>query len=195
MTPDEPTNEIPKYLPDYRVKQGVRLMNLTCAGLCCGKSHAKVKFPHFFSAGKELPPPEEEPEEAQGEKESTKTKVKRGDNRVIVKDLNPCEKACNLWNVAFDAIDPGMLGELGDMGALVEIASEMKGVKDELSDLKDDVDDAMPEGNVDKEAGAEGIKWSRSKNDTYGLEYPSHFTSTQRSGMLLMALEYDRVNQ
>jgi hypothetical protein len=194
MTPDEPTEEIPKYLPDYRVKEGVRLMNLTCCGLCCGKSHGKVEFPHFFGAGKELPPPTEEPE-AEDEKAKTKKKVKRGDNRVIVKDVGPLQKTCNLFEVVFDEMDPGMLGELGDMGALVDVISEIKDAKDELSDLKDEVDDAMPEGDVDEKAGAGGLKWSRSKNDTYGIEYPSHFTSAQRSGMLLMALEYDRINQ
>ena len=55
------------------------------------------------------------------------------------------------------------------------------------------MEDAEGGGDVDKKAGQGNVKWARSKNDTYGIEYPRHFTSTQRLGMVLAALEYDMI--
>jgi len=183
MTPDSPTTEHPKYKPDYKVKEGVRLMGLSCIGLCCGKSHEAVKFPTFYGAGKDLPPPEADPEE-DGEK-----KIKRGDNRVLVKDVNPCAKTLLLFTPSFE--DLGDMGEMAGMGELVAVAAE---VAQEAADLKGDIEDEQPEGDVDKKAGQGNVKWARSKNDTYGIEFPTHFTSAQRCGMVLAALEYDELN-
>lgn len=173
MTPFEPTREPPAFEPSYKVKEGFRLMGYSCIGLFCGKSHEAVEFPTFFSAGKEMPAEE-------NNEESGKKKL---DNRVLVKDKNPCAKMCSLFTPGFEELPLEGLGEIAEM------AQEVAG---ELSELRDDIEDAQGEMDVDKKGGQGGVKWARSKNDTYGLEYPRHFTSAQRLGMVLAALEFDQ---
>lgn len=186
FTPFEPTTEPPAYVPDYKVKEGFRLMGYSCIGLCCGKSHEAVQFPTLFGAGKELPAEAEEPE---GDGDTKKKKL--GDNRIIVKDKNPCAKMCQLFSPSFEDLPLEGLGEIGEIAA---IAQEVAG---EASELREDMEEAGNEGEeeVDKKAGQGGVKWARSKQDTYGLEYPRHFTSAQRLGMVLSALELDVATQ
>lgn len=184
MTPYQPTQEPPAYLPDYKVKEGFRLMGYSCIGLCCGKSHDAVEFPTFFTAGREMPEEEDDDDES-GEKEAKKKKL---DNRILVKDRNPCAKMCMLFTPSFEDLPLEGLGELGE---LAEMAKEVAG---ELSELRDDMEAEGGDLDVDKQAGQGGVKWARSKNDTYGIEYPSHFTSAQRLGMVLAALEFDSVS-
>merc|ERR1712146_231476 len=115
-----------------------------------------------------------------------KKKIQRGDNRVLVKDLNPCAKTLRLFTPSFED-----LGEMAGMGELAAAAAE---IAQEAADLKRDIQDEQPEGDVDKNAGQGNFKWARSKNDTYGIEFPTHFTSAQRCGLVLAALEYDELN-
>lgn len=185
MTPTvplTPENGPPKFVQHYKIEEGFRLMGYSCIGLFCGKSHSSVEFPTFFTAAKEVPADAEVPEAEGAEK-----KKKLGDNRVLVKDKNPCYKMSELFAPAFDALP---LDGLGEIGELVETAKE---VADEAAELRKDMEDAEGGGDVDKKAGQGNVKWARSKNDTYGIEYPRHFTSSQRLGMVLAALEYDMI--
>jgi len=181
MTPFEPTQEPPAYTPDYKIKEGYRLMGYSCIGLCCGKSHESVEFPTLFGAGKEMPAEAEEAEEGE--------KKKLGDNRVLVKDRNPCAKMCMLFSPSFEDLPLDGFGELGE---LAEMAKE---IGEEVSELRDDMEEAAGDADVDSKNGQGGVKWARSKNDTYGIEYPVHFTSAQRLGMVLGALELDVATQ
>ena len=184
MTPFNPTQEPPAYVPDYKIREGFRLMGYSCIGFCCGKSHEKVENPTLFGAGKEMPP------EPEGDKEKDDAAEKKlGDNRVLVKDKNPCAKMCMLFAPNFDDVP---LDGLGEIGELAEMAKE---VHDEVSELRDDMEEAVGDEDVDQKKGQGGVKWARSKNDTYDIEYPRHFTSAQRLGMVLGALELDVATQ
>lgn len=179
QTPKVPSKEFPKYRNKFETEpqdEEIRLFAPTCISMCCGKGHAKVEVPTFYSAANVEGVHSHDGEETSKDDNMTVNKSKM-DNRLIFKDIPCCTRA--IQQCSCGGFENGDLpGGFEEMALAAELAAAV-------------AQEGALDGATDKQtnAGEDSKKnWKRSKYDVTNFEFPENFTSSQKAGALLAAL-------